>query len=300
METLLHVQGRFDSEMTPLILVHAISGLAMPYLALGDLDPERHRDGHAQRPVFGISSPAYAEGTHKLPRSLDDLAREYLALVKRDVRPHGPYLLGGWSMGGMIALRMAALLESQGEEVLHVVLIDSPNPERTPPFSDPLELEFAAQLTYNGVARRFGLPVSEPSTCCGAGDWESSSDEEIDEFLDDDDEDDGLGLKEVLPRMRKHVKNGLRLIGNVKPGQYGSIQSQVTLVKCTCLARFHPSLSEFRKKSIKRYFNDDTMGWRLKNLNTVEFEATHDSVFDPDNAGELTGILAGVLKNVPK
>ena len=193
MEPLLHVQGRLDSDLTPLVLVHAISGFALPYLALGDLDPDASERGDAARPVVGISCPLYGDRAHALPRSIEDAARSYLALIMRDLQPHGPYLLGGWSMGGMIAVRMAALLEADGETVLHNVLIDSANPERIPAFHDPLEMEVAASLTYNTVARRFGVPVSEPSACGGFGD--DSGSDELD-FDDGDDEDDGLGLRE--------------------------------------------------------------------------------------------------------
>jgi thioesterase domain-containing protein len=41
------------------------------------------------------------------------------------VQPHGPYLLGGWSLGGLVAFEMAQQLQKQGEEVALLTLIDS-------------------------------------------------------------------------------------------------------------------------------------------------------------------------------
>ena len=41
------------------------------------------------------------------------------------IQPHGPYLLGGHSLGGIIALKVAAQLESRGERVVLLAIIDS-------------------------------------------------------------------------------------------------------------------------------------------------------------------------------
>ncbi len=51
-------------------------------------------------------------------------ARRHLARL-REVQPHGPYVLVGHSMGGLVALQAARLLQAVGEEVAAVVLIDT-------------------------------------------------------------------------------------------------------------------------------------------------------------------------------
>jgi thioesterase domain-containing protein len=45
------------------------------------------------------------------------------------VQPAGPYLLGGWSLGGVIAFEMARQLEGRDLQV-HLLLIDAPAPSR--------------------------------------------------------------------------------------------------------------------------------------------------------------------------
>jgi thioesterase domain-containing protein len=45
--------------------------------------------------------------------------------VLREVQPHGPYRLAGWSFGGFLAYEMAQQLRNAGEEVELVALIDS-------------------------------------------------------------------------------------------------------------------------------------------------------------------------------
>src|SRR5262249_55810008 len=45
---------------------------------------------------------------------------------------HGPYRLGGWSMGGVLAFEMARQLEAEGEEIEHLLLLDAMAPGSTP------------------------------------------------------------------------------------------------------------------------------------------------------------------------
>lgn len=44
------------------------------------------------------------------------------------IQPVGPYYLGGWSLGGIIAWEMAQQLSAAGEEVALLALIDSYSP----------------------------------------------------------------------------------------------------------------------------------------------------------------------------
>jgi thioesterase domain-containing protein len=78
------------------------------------------------------------------------MAARYIAAV-REVQPEGPYLLGGWSFGGLVAFEMGQQLRHQGAEVLEVVLIDTAAPASgsDPPSSDgcPAILEFALDLS---------------------------------------------------------------------------------------------------------------------------------------------------------
>lgn len=142
METILQLQGSSASSLTPLFLIHPISGLALSYFALGELSQ------YGQRPVFGINSPMFSRVSYNTPSTLEELASNYVKLLQ-EVQPQGPYLLGGWSMGGMIAMRMAAILEKAHERILHVVMIDSMNPDTVPPFQTTREHGDLVTLTYN-------------------------------------------------------------------------------------------------------------------------------------------------------
>ncbi|SDP33290.1 Phosphopantetheine attachment site [Streptomyces sp. cf386] len=70
---------------------------------------------------------------------LEELAALFADEIQH-VKPHGPYLLGGHSFGGMVAYETARLLRERGEPVHRVVLYDTyvPLPGRGAPAEDDL------------------------------------------------------------------------------------------------------------------------------------------------------------------
>ncbi|KIJ63928.1 hypothetical protein HYDPIDRAFT_40894 [Hydnomerulius pinastri MD-312] len=55
--------------------------------------------------------------------SIDAMAEHYISLTKT-AQPEGPYLIGGYSYGGSMALCMATKLAKRGEVVQHLILFD--------------------------------------------------------------------------------------------------------------------------------------------------------------------------------
>lgn len=80
------------------------------------------------RPVFGLQARGLY-GEHEPHATFQEAARDYLEEV-RSVQPKGPYLLGGFSGGGLTAYEMAQQLLAAGEEVALLVLLDTPLPMR--------------------------------------------------------------------------------------------------------------------------------------------------------------------------
>jgi len=74
-------------------------------------------------PVYAIRPRGMAEPELPLER-LDDMAGYAIGLMQT-VRPRGPYLVAGYSAGGLIALEMAQQLTASGHEVPLVVLLDT-------------------------------------------------------------------------------------------------------------------------------------------------------------------------------
>ena len=86
----------------------------------------------ADRPFYGLQARGLY-GDHAPHETFEEMARDYLAEL-RTVQPEGPYLLGGFSGGGITAYEMARQLRAAGEEVGLLVFLDTPLP-KSPPLS---------------------------------------------------------------------------------------------------------------------------------------------------------------------
>ena len=80
------------------------------------------------RPVYGLQARGLI-GDEEPHRTMAAAAADYIVEM-RGVQPHGPYLLGGYSGGGLIAYEIAQQLKAAGEEVAVLAMIDTPLPVR--------------------------------------------------------------------------------------------------------------------------------------------------------------------------
>jgi thioesterase domain-containing protein len=85
---------------------------------------------------------------------------ECYAAALREVQPAGPYRVAGWSMGGVVAYEMARQLQTRGERVEVLALIDSISPIRWAGESEPDETGMVA-LFASDLARLQGLAIPE-------------------------------------------------------------------------------------------------------------------------------------------
>jgi amino acid adenylation domain-containing protein len=74
-------------------------------------------------PVYGLQSPGVWDPSYR-PTGVAAVAEEYCRAI-REVRPHGPYALLGWSYGGTVAHAMAVLLRRDGERVDFLGMLDA-------------------------------------------------------------------------------------------------------------------------------------------------------------------------------
>ena len=99
--------------VVPLVVVHPIGGDVLCYRELADA---------LGYPLLAIRADGLGEGG----RPREDL-REMAAAYLHELRSshQGPYLLGGWSFGGVVAFEMARQLVFDGEDPALLVLFDS-------------------------------------------------------------------------------------------------------------------------------------------------------------------------------
>ena len=124
----------------PFFCIHPAGGETLCYMELS-----RHLG--EDQPFMAIQAAEGGGGA-----SIEELASRYLADVRR-VQPEGPYHLGGWSMGGVVAFEMARQLQAQGERVAALSLIDA----RIPPPGEPEPDDVSLLLT---AAETLGLSQS--------------------------------------------------------------------------------------------------------------------------------------------
>lgn len=135
--TLIEMQPK--GSRTPFFCVHPVGGSVSCYEDLARWMKE-------DRPFLGLQAPP-SDGLRGL-RSLEDLAAQHVQRL-REVQPEGPYLLGGWSMGGLLALEMAQQLRTAGQRVELLCLLDPTPPRRAsdpPPREGDLAVGFARDL----------------------------------------------------------------------------------------------------------------------------------------------------------
>lgn len=103
----------------PFFCVHPVFGVTLPYIELAG------RLGSDQ-PFYGLQ-PFGLDGIHPPLTSIEAMATQYIAAL-RHVQPHGPYQLGGWSFGGLVAFEMAQQLRQAGDRVSLLALFDTQAP----------------------------------------------------------------------------------------------------------------------------------------------------------------------------
>lgn len=105
----------------PFFGIHPVGGGALFWRDIVKWMPD-------DQPFYAIQSQG-VDGVHPALHRVEDMASLYLAEIRK-VQPHGPYFLGGYSLGGEIAFEMAQQLSRQGEKVDLLVLFDTRNPLR--------------------------------------------------------------------------------------------------------------------------------------------------------------------------
>ncbi|MFW8595359.1 type I polyketide synthase [Cribrihabitans neustonicus] len=101
------------------------------------------------RPVYGLQAKGLTGGDAPHDR-IDNAAQSCLEEI-RQVQPEGPYLLGGFSGGGITAYEMAQQLKAAGQETAALILLDTPMPVRPELSRRDKALIKLAELRRKGV-----------------------------------------------------------------------------------------------------------------------------------------------------
>lgn len=122
---------------SPFFCIHPMFGVVFPYLELA------HHLGQ-QRSFYGLQSVGLSGNAPPLNR-IEAMAAYYIEAIQR-LQPHGPYYLGGWSFGGLVAFEMAQQLTQAGQSVGLLAILDTPAPCYQPSFSQSLKFLLGTAL----------------------------------------------------------------------------------------------------------------------------------------------------------
>ncbi|PYH43054.1 acetyl-CoA synthetase-like protein [Aspergillus saccharolyticus JOP 1030-1] len=116
-------------------------------------------------PKFANDLAVYALGSPFLMSKCDAAwtVEEAAAIYVKTIRkrqPEGPYLLGGWSMGAIIAYEEAYQLRQQGQSVLGIINLDMPLPRPDPCVLEP-SVKLLEIVGFYPAIRRAGKPDME-------------------------------------------------------------------------------------------------------------------------------------------
>ncbi|MGB8509507.1 MAG: amino acid adenylation domain-containing protein [Pyrinomonadaceae bacterium] len=153
---------RAGGTKTPFFCVHPASGNVFGFTELARLLDD-------DRPFYGLQSRGLTEGFEP-QSSIEEIAALYVEAM-RSVQPSGPYLIGGWSMGAVVAFEMARQLDGRGQKIALLALMDAraPRSEGFQPGDDEeslldgfaLDLALSWKIPQLSWDRFFSLPASE-------------------------------------------------------------------------------------------------------------------------------------------
>ncbi|MEM8534763.1 MAG: amino acid adenylation domain-containing protein [Chloroflexota bacterium] len=248
----------------PLFLVHPVGGTVMCYMALA-------RQLGSDQPVYGLQSPGLE--SEQVP--VDDckvLASIYVTAI-RNVQPKGPYYLGGWSIGGTIAFEMAHQLQTQGETVGFLALIDS---LAISPYRDYITTDdhSAFMATFiRDLEGRIGRTIGI-----------------VQEDLQQ------LSYAEQQQLVLEHIQQTQTL--PVDASQFHRLLT-VFLANLKAAAQYVPSvlsgsLTLFRATETQQNNIDASLGWEpyvSEGIRNCDIQGTHYSIFAPDGLSILSNQL---------
>jgi thioesterase domain-containing protein len=180
----------------PFFCVHPMFGVGIAYQSLA-----KHLGD--DYPIHSFDAPG-ATSDEPPCDDIHELARRHVASM-REAQPKGPYRLGGFSFGVIVAFEMAQQLVRAGEEVRSLVLVDMPAP------AGPGQ----TTRSFGTVARLFGFPLD--TSALQALDVEAQADQMANAFaklvmLPED----IAGSSKIVDMYRAHFKG----IARYEPARY--------------------------------------------------------------------------------
>ena len=129
---------------TPAFIAHGLGGSVIDFYRL-----VTHIQ--SERPIYGLQARGI-DGLDEPFETIGDMAQYHLDAIKQ-IQPHGPYTLVGYSLGGLVSLEMAHRLIAAGEQVALLAMLDAY------PFRKYLSLTQRLRLSVRLALKRISIAI---------------------------------------------------------------------------------------------------------------------------------------------
>lgn len=126
----------------PIFCVHAEGGNVLEYRDLA-----RHLG--REQPFYGLQAMGL-DGSEIVAPSIEEMAQNYINAI-RAVQPKGPYLIGGYCLGGLVAYEMSQQLSAEGEKIALLAMISCSTPDHIR--SIPSKMNLFRKCLYTALER---------------------------------------------------------------------------------------------------------------------------------------------------
>jgi thioesterase domain-containing protein len=285
----IRAQGR----KLPLFLIHPAGAMCYHELALR-LDQEQ--------PVYGLQEPLFEDLGDGFV-AIEDMAARYIHEIRR-VHNGGPYRLGGWSLGGIVAFEMARQLAAAGEQIELLLMIDTGAPlarSAGTPDSELRKNEGTLSMLHahlgelmnvadpSAVSRRLGAYLGLTETV-GQNSESGGSEEQEKRLIDTLIAKHGLQVDSAyLQRLGRVLRSQHRAVRSYSPSKYSGA---MLLIRATD-PHPYPELEEVLEQR-----SDLTLGWGsyISGPITIqEIRGNHYTVMARDRMVTLAGIISSHL-----
>jgi acyl-CoA synthetase (AMP-forming)/AMP-acid ligase II/thioesterase domain-containing protein/NAD(P)-dependent dehydrogenase (short-subunit alcohol dehydrogenase family)/acyl carrier protein len=261
----------------PMFMVHPAGGNVLCYHELA------HQLGNDQ-PFYGLEEPGTRTGGLEY-LTVEQMAARYCEALRR-VQPEGPYHVGGWSMGGVVAFEMAWQLKARGHTVDLLVIFDVEAPVGAKTAAEETDATQAlmsiSKLLEIYVGRALSIKESEIAARAG--------DEQID-YLYRCIKDQGLLPPEIdsayFRRYLQVHENNVRAMRNYSPREYAG---RITLFR---------SQEMVSGVDVGVYnFDDPTLGWQQHSPQSIPVHVipgNHITMMSQPNVVRVAELLTACL-----
>ncbi len=257
-------------QLTPFFLVAGMFGnvLNLRHLAqlIGDMRPFY---GLQARGLFGGSQP------HS---TFEEMASDYIKEMQT-VQPRGPYLVGGFSGGGITAYEISRQLIDAGHDVSRLVFLDTPLP-----YNDPLSSVDRMSIHWQRVKSK-GLDYFR--------EWaENRYDWELQRFRR------RFGFDEVEKEDPAAFQSGLMEVAfyqALTKYQIQPLEIRTTLLRPKLPVEYRLSGGRMAREDRQIVMDDNGWSRYINDLDVFEVPGDHDSMVLEPNVRILANKLRGVL-----